>query len=191
MNGKKNVEPIIDFQALSNLLKSASRPDTYYAIVNAPFANKLQAVLLYLGFICLYILDEKSKEVCLVAVSGTEEYHLSIEGFKFDPADYRLSFGKDKNNQIIKAIISETQQCTTDWTTLNRGDTPEETVRLNQANSGIACTVIEPFVGPIRGALMFNYYQYREKLGAEQVDFMKQYFGLVSDYLVKRQSNIV
>jgi len=132
---------------------------------------------------CLYIVDEKTNEIHLVAASGTEEYRLSVEHMDFKAEDYTLDFDKNKDNTIVQAIAGGKPKHTTDWTTLNRGQTPAETVRLNQANSGIAYSVIYPLSGPAKGALMYNYYQYQDGIGDTQKAFMKRYAKLIGSYL--------
>ncbi len=177
--------PPIDYKQLAKQLDKAARKDAYSAIVNVPFEDELDMAYLFLGFICIYIVDQKSKRVCLKASSDTEQYRLAIERFKFDPAEYCLDFDKNKDNPIVQAIAANETKITTDWSTLNRGQTATRIVRLNQANSGIACSIIRPFDSKVRGALMFNYYQYSDQIGGPQETFMDRYTELVSNYLAK------
>jgi hypothetical protein len=175
--------PKIDYQFLTAQLDAATSGNIYEVVVSAPFANGRDMVFLFLGFICLYIVDEKTDRIQLVAVSGTEEYRLSVEHMDFKPEDYTLRFDKNKNNTIVQAVASGKPKHTLDWATLNRGQTPTAAVRLNQANSGIAYTAIHPLLGPTKGALMYNYYQYPDGIGDAQEAFMKRYTKLVSRYL--------
>lgn len=177
--------PAIDYRLLTNLLDAANSKDLYQVIVSAPFKNNVDMVFLFLGFICLYIVDEETNKIQLVAASGTEEYRLSVENMDFKLEDYTLYFDKNKANPIVKSIARGKPQSTTDWATLNRGKTSVEEVRLNQANSGIAYTAIYPFAGSVKGALMYNYYQYADGIGSQQEDFMERYTELVSRSLDK------
>lgn len=175
--------PEIDYQFLTAQLDAAKPGNIYQIVVSVPFENGVDMVLLFLGFICLYIVDEKKNKIQLVAASGTEEYRLAIEYIDFKLEEYVLDFKKNKDNTIVQAITSGKPKHTTDWATLNSGQNSTKSVRLNQANSGIAYTAIYPLQGPTRGALMFNYYQYPDGIGAAQEAFMKRYTKLVSSHL--------
>jgi hypothetical protein len=170
----------IDYELLATQLAAKSNSDTFKAIVEVPFDNKLAMGLLFLGFICLYIVDEGKSEIQLMAASGTEEYRLAVERYNFKPSDFHLGFDTDKENTIVRAIASGQPQDTTDWVTLSRKHSSPEVVRLNQANSGIAYTAIYPFSSPKRGALMYNFYQYPDKINGEQRAFMEQYTELAA-----------
>jgi hypothetical protein len=143
---------------------------------------------LFLGFICLYIVDESTRRIQLVAASGTEEYRLAVEYIDFKLKEYSLSFDKNKSNTIVRAIARHKPQHTTDWATLNSGQTSIKAVRLNQANSGIAYTAVYPLPGSIKGAVMYNFYQYADGIGSQQLTFMQQYTELVSACLDKLSS---
>lgn len=175
--------PEIDYRLLKTLLDAATPQNIYQVVVGAPFKNGIDMAYLFLGFMCLYVVDEKANVIRLVAASGTEEYRLSVEHMDFKLEDYVLDFEKNKKNTIVQAIVSGKPQHTSDWATLNSGKTPVESVRINQANSGIACTVVHPLTEPAKGALMYNYYQYADGIGDKQKSFMKQYTKLASNYL--------
>jgi hypothetical protein len=185
VNASPKASPLTDYDELAAQLDKADPADAHSAIVNVPFNNELDMALLFLGFICIFVVEEKLDRICLKAASDTEQYHLAIDHFKFDPSKYHLYFDKNKDNSIVRAILSNEPQNTTDWNTLNRGKTPSDTVRLNQANSGIAYSVIRPFRSKIRGALLFNFYQYPEQIGQQQENFMERYTELASKYLAK------
>lgn len=175
--------PTLDYKLLSTMLASASEDNKYQIIVEAPFANKINMVFLFLGFICLYIVNEKKDEIQLVAASGTEEYRLAVEQYNFKPSSFHLRFDIDKDNTIVQAIANNKPQDTADWWTLSRKHKSAKAVRLNQANSGIAYTVVYPFSSSVRGALMYNFYQYPDKIDGEQRAFMKRYTELVSTHI--------
>jgi hypothetical protein len=173
----------IDYDGLLAQITRANARQTYSVIANAPFKNTVDMGLLFLGFIVVYIVDDKTNEIQLKATSRTEEYKLAVERFAFKPKSYHLNFDKDKHNTIVQAIATGKPQTTCDWVTLNRGETPHDVVRINQANSGIACSIIYPFSSAVKGAMMYNYYQYQEQLGSPQWAFMDRYTELVSTYL--------
>jgi hypothetical protein len=173
----------IDYDSLLAQITHAKAGQVYSVIVNAPFKNTVDMGLLFLGFIVIYIVDSQTNEIQLKASSSTEEYELAVEKFDFEPKSYHLNFDKDKHNTIVQAIATGKPQSTGDWVTLNRGETPPHVVRINQANSGIACSIIYPFDSVIKGALMYNYYQYQEQIGSPQQAFMERYTELVSTYL--------
>jgi hypothetical protein len=127
--------------------------------------------------------DEASGDIQLKAASGTEEYRLAVEHYNFDLTKFQLRFDTDKNNTIVQAIVSGKPQGTDDWLTLSRQNKSAKAVRFNQANSGIAYTMIHPFTGQLRGAMMYNFYQYAEDITDEQRSFMERYTQLVSTRL--------
>jgi hypothetical protein len=170
----------VNYAMLSKALKSPNKRTLYHQVVEAPFRDNTTAVLLSLGFICLYIVNPKNQDIRLKAVSETEIYRLSVEGIDFNPSKYHLSFDKNKNNTIVRAISSNKPTSTSDWRTLNSGQNTTSTVRLNQASGGIGCTVIYPLTGATKGALMFNYYQYPDEIHKGQHRFMKRYTQIVS-----------
>jgi hypothetical protein len=177
--------PYSGYDKLALQLDKATPKSIYSVIANAPFKNELEMALLFLGFICVYVVDEKVNRIRLKAASDTAMYHLAVDHFSFDAKSYYLEFDKNKDNSIVRAIVKGKPQRTTDWSTLNRGKTPLEIVRLNQASSGIACSVIYPLESTVRGALMFSYYQYPDQIGTRQEEFMRHYTKLVSKYLAR------
>ena len=177
----------IDYIELAVQINQARAKDIYSAIVNEPFKNKVAMARLFLGFICIFIVDEKDNAIWLKGVSDTEEYRLAVKQFEFKPTSYRLDFNKNKDNTIVQTIIQAKPQRTLDWAALNRGQTPTDTVRLNQASSGIASTMLYPLSSVVRGALMYNYYQYPEKIGPLQQTFMEDYTKLVSACLAEHK----
>lgn len=177
----------IDYESLTKLLSSAPKDDIYKVIVNAPFTNKSDMALLFMGFICLYVVDEGKSQIQLMAASGTDEYRLAVERYNFKPSQFHLRFDEDKNNTIVQAIVRGRLQDTTDWVTVSRKNKSPEIVRINQANSGIAYTAIYPFSSSVRGALMYNFYQYHDKIDEKQRTFMKKYTHLVSSYLASQK----
>jgi hypothetical protein len=173
----------IDYSILLSHITAVRSEEVYDAIVNAPFIhNKVAMAWLFLGFICLYLVDENGIIVQLMAMSDTEQYRLAVEGYNFNPADYVLDFVVDKNNPIVQSITIGEPCGTRDWAVLGRSNVRPETVRLNQASSGIAYSVIYPLSSGRRGGVMYNYYQYPDGLGAEQQVFMECYTKLVSEY---------
>jgi hypothetical protein len=99
-------QPNADYAQLAAQLTAVSPKDLYRAIVSAPFEDKLAMAYLFLGFICLYVVDEASGDIQLKAASGTEEYRLAVEHYNFDLTKFQLRFDTDKNNTIVQAIVS-------------------------------------------------------------------------------------
>jgi hypothetical protein len=175
--------PGLDYELLAARLSAAPQKDYYQMIVEAPFENKLEMALLFVGFICAYVVDEQKQEIQLKAASGTTEYELAVQNYNFNPEKFHLSFDTDRDNTIVKAIASGKPAGTSDWVSLSRKHKSEEAVRFNQANSGIAYTAVYPFNGKQRGALMYNFYQYAEDMTDDQREFMERYTQLVSSDL--------
>jgi hypothetical protein len=173
------------YQDLRQTLMAAKSPRAYAAtVVNAPYdLLPLQMAELFLGFICLYLVE--GDEVRFLAASDTEYYQLAIKDYPaFDPNDFRLPLG-DTSNDIVRAVVEQKPIHSVDWNNVKRHEAAPETVRLNQATSGIATAYIYPFkTQHQRGALMFNYYQYAEAIGQAQLDFMQHYTDLVSSALI-------
>lgn len=170
-----------DYRQLKRVLLVARPEELLTKLVDAPFSLKVAMAWLFLGFICVYIVEGDS--VQLKAATGSEYYKLAVEHYKFQPQEYRLDLDKDSSNTIVKAILSGKPETTADWVTVSRLGVEPEVVRLNQANSGIAYTVIYPFSGKVSGALMYNFYQYPASLGKAQWAFMKRYTALASSLL--------
>jgi hypothetical protein len=180
----KTADPTtIDYDSLAALLAAATPSQNSTAIVNAPFHDKVSMAYLFLGFIGLYIVDEDKQQLQLVAVSGTEEYERAVEGYDFNPADYQLCLKDNQQNTLVKAVESGLPQDNTDWASLRRKDKSPAIVRLNQANSGIAYSAIYPFHASQRGALMYSYYQYPDKIDISQRTFMQKYTTLAAAHL--------
>lgn len=172
-----------EYQALRTMLHSVSHTDIYTTIVTAPFTFQAAMAWLFMGFICLYIVDDRDRIVHLKAVSPTEQYKLSVEHYDFKPQQYHVSLDNDPDNTIVQAVQTGKPATTTDWLTLSRSHANPEAVQLNQANSGIAYTVLYPLSGKTRGAVMYNYYQYPISVGEAQWSFMEQYTRIVSRQL--------
>jgi hypothetical protein len=174
--------PAPDDQILRTTLSAVPPgPAFFQAVVNAPYEQlPLKMAELFLGFICFYIAE--GKEARFKAASDTEYYHLSIRDYpSFDPDNFRLPLS-DTDNDIVRAIVDQAPVHSLDWSKVKRRDAAVETVRLNQATSGIAAAYVYPFATESgRGALMFNYFQYPEAIDQSQLDFMQKYTRLVSE----------
>jgi hypothetical protein len=182
--GPTNSQIDVPYEQLQEALSAAKdRAELYQVIATAPFTHKVEMALLFLGFISFFILDDTKQTVRLVAVSDTEYYQMSVQGYNFDLASYVVPLD-DSKNSIAKAIKTGKPQSTTDWGVLGR-TRAEDAARFNQANSGIAYTAVYPFSGKLRGALMYNYYQYQDAIGPQQHEFMKRYTIMVSSALDK------
>jgi hypothetical protein len=90
---------------------------------------------------------------------------------------------EESENDIVKAVSSNKVIHTNDWSRVRRPKASAETVRLNQASSGIAATYSYPLNGEHRGVMMYNFYQYIDSIGDDQMNFMQRYTELVSKYL--------
>jgi hypothetical protein len=171
---------VIPYQQLEAMLSEAKSPaELYLAVADGPFAFKLEMALLFLGFICFYTVDEAAQVIKPGAVSDTEHYHQSIEGYDFKLEDYKIALD-DAKNIVALAVRDKTEVCTEDWGLLSRPEAREEVARLNQANSGIAYSLVQPLTGKVRGAMMYNYYTYKENISEQQQEFMDRYTAMAS-----------
>lgn len=154
------------------------------AVVDEPFKNApLVMAELFMGFMCLYVLDENGKDLRLLAASDTEYYELGVKDYPaFDPNNFVLSMD-DTDNDIVRTVISGKPDHTDDWSSVQRAGAATETVRLNQASSGIAIVYNYPLTSKKRGVMMYNYFQYADGIGDDQTDFMQRYTEIVSGFL--------
>ena len=183
IGSKRTASRTPDYRKLKRHILAAPHEDRYQAIVDVPFKQNVAMTMLFLGFLCLYVVDEDNSTVQLEAASGSEQYRLAVEHYNFSPEDYQLDLKKDARNTIVQAIVSGKPQSTTDWVSVSRKGASPDLVRLNQANSGIAYAAIYPFSDKKRGAIMYNFYQYSELIDRHQHDFMRRYTELVSAIL--------
>jgi hypothetical protein len=175
--------PAFPYADMQQELKAArSSQASHDAIANVPFHHQLESALLFLGFITFFLVDEAKQLVRIAAVSDNEYYDMAVSGYNFDPKKFTLSLD-DADNSIVKSILSGKPETTIDWDTIKRPQADNEAARLNQASSGIACTVVYPLTGSKRGALMYNYFQYQDGVGEQQQDFMETYTDIVSKLL--------
>lgn len=151
-------------------------------VVNQPFQRyPLAMAELFLGFMCIYLVDDQ--DLRFMGASDTEYYHLAIKDYPpFDPDDFIFPM-TDTDNDLVRAITENKPLHSDGWDTIRRKKSQLEVVRLNQASSGIAQAYSYPLQGTRRGALMFNYYQYADAIGDDQLAFMGEYTELVSKRL--------
>jgi hypothetical protein len=172
--------PTLDYNSLQQqLARATAPPDVYSAIVDTPFNFKVDMARLHLGIIVLLLLNKATGMIDRVALSNTElakgTTDISVKRFEDIkiPADHHENF-------IAKAIRTQRPQLTTDWYYLFTPALNAEESRFNQAGGGIACSAIYPLIEGVQGALIFSYFQYPEKLGSYQRQFMKTYTAIVS-----------
>jgi hypothetical protein len=171
----------IDYASLaSELSHYPTKQAMLQATVDAPFIKlKVEMAMLFLGFISFFLVDEAHKKVYLAGTSDTEHYHLSVKDYPFDPKKFRLDLN-DKKNHIVQAIVDKKVVHNNDWGQVSRPEAAVETVRLNQATSGISAVYIYPLTGKKRGALMYNFFQFGDGISKQQLEFMRRYTDMVS-----------
>lgn len=154
----------------------------YQAIVSAPFEYERDMALLFLGFISLFVLDEAEQVVVPGAFTQNEYYQHSVADHNFDPTTYKLPLSLT-DNVVVKAITTGTPVGSDNWDNFKRPHIEEGVARLNQAAGGIGYSAVYPVSGKVKGALIFNYYQFPEAIGEVQSEFMERYSKLVSKAL--------
>ena|SRR5688572_17240895 len=166
------------------LAQPAPKEQVYRAIVDLPFDYRVESAVLYLGIIVLLLVNKETGMIDRIALSNTElakgTTDISVKRFEDIkiPADYK------GDNIIVHAINTGKPQRTTDWRYLFEPALTPEEARFNQAGGAIACSVVHPLVNVLDGgALIYSYYQYPDKLGRAQRDFMRTYTALVTDRL--------
>jgi hypothetical protein len=154
----------------------------YKAVVEEPFRHDRAMALLFLGFISFFVVDAEQEQVVVAGVTHNDYYKQSVANYDFKPSDYKLPM-TSKDNSVIQAITTGQPVSSDNWDTFRRPDIEEGVARLNQADSGIGYSVVYPVEGKVKGALMFNFYQFPEAIGDAQEGFMQKYTELVSQAL--------
>jgi hypothetical protein len=186
MTDSSEIMTDFDFAALEQRLQAVHNDDELFsAIVDTPFVNPLPAVLIFLGITVLLQVNKKTGTIDRIALSKTEQARMttdvSVKPFKEIkiPVDYL-------ENIIADAIHSGQPQDTTDWKFLFNPDMTAQQARINQANAGIAHSVVYPLKARDGGALIFSYFQYRDEMDDGKAEvFMKRYAELVDAALAK------
>lgn len=183
--GGPSTNPAIDFDRLETLLKTASSDDALsQVIVNAPFENFApEMAKLFLGVIVLLMVNKSTGTIDRIAITANDIAERTKRKSKKRFKDIKVPVGYTKNI-IVKAVKTGKPQSTDDWEYLHGPALTAEEARLNQADGGIAFSVVYPLKGARDGgALIFSYYQYPDKIGPAQKDFMRKYSELVAKRL--------
>ena len=151
------------------------------AIVQAPYNHPREMGLLFMGFLCFYQPSSDGTAIQYISSSDTEYARQAMEGYDFDLHDYRVPLTATENS-LVQAFTTGEPVTSSNWDTLRRPEVEEGVARMNQANSGIACSVAYPLVDK-RGVLLYSYFQYNEALGESHQTFMQGYADLVSEVL--------
>jgi hypothetical protein len=180
VSGPSDIMTEFDFEDLAARFKTAEGDERLFElIVNAPFINPLPAVLIFLGIVVLLQVNKETGTIDRIALSKTEQARrttdVSVKPFN----EIKIPLGY-LENAIADAIHSAQPQDTTDWKFLFNPDMTAQQARLNQANAGIAHSVVYPLKSRDGGALIFSYYQYRGDMDDGKAEtFMKRYVELV------------
>jgi len=169
------------------LARQLQAPNTdrqlFKSIVNAPFADKMHAVMIDLGIIVLLLVNKKTQTIDRIALSDTEAargavrmsarpfHHIKI------PLDY-------PHNVIARAIRTGKPQHTEDWRHLMAPAMSAQSAHFNQAGAGIEVSFVHALRG-VRdgGALIFSFYQPLAAISDEHDTFMQRYTTLVEQSL--------
>lgn len=166
----------MDYTKLDAILaKATTRAELQQIIVNAPFGQKLETAMMFLGIIVLLVVNKETGTIDRVALSNTELAQNTTTVSVKEFSDIKIPVGH-ADNIIAQAIASGEPRETTDWENLFVPELSAEEARLNQASGGIAYSAVYPLTGVCDGAAMiFSYYQYAHEIGEEQHAFMKRY----------------
>jgi hypothetical protein len=181
MESATNLPAEVLYKELEQALLAAKtdRATLYKAIVEEPFVHDRAMGLLFLGFISFFVLDDEQQMIVVAAATDNEYYHQSVDNYDFKLSDYKLPLTAT-DNSVVRAITTGEPVSSDNWDSFRRPQIEEGVARLNQADGGIGYSVVYPVAGKIKGALMFNYYQFPEAIGAAQEGFMQRYSELVS-----------
>jgi hypothetical protein len=180
-------EIAIDTERLTAALaKADTDTELFSSIVNTPFTtHKVETTFMFLGIVVLLLVNKKDGTIDRIALSNTElaQRTTEVSAVPFN----QIKIGLDEPENIIAAAIKTGEpHDTTDWRFLFQPALTAEEARINQANAGIAYSAVYPLTARDGGALIFSYYQYKQELGGEQNDFMKQYAAMVNEALGPR-----
>lgn len=172
------------YERLTDMLAAcADMRHTVQAVVNAPFAFKMETTELSLGIIVLLVADKRDGMVHRIALSETElansTREISVKRFE----DIKIPL-EDPHNLIAKTIRTGKPQHTTDWHYLFVPALTAEEARLNQAGGAISTSFIYPLEGVGDGAAMiFSYYEYITNITDRHQDFMLRYSRIAAQHL--------
>lgn len=167
------------------LSQTSTDKELFEAIVNAPFQNKLYSTNIDLGIVVLVLANKKSQTLDRVAYSKTPP---AIDAVEVSP----IAFLKikipinDKLNITAKAFKQNKCFQTSDWRFLFTPALNATEARFNQAESGMACSVVYPFFNALQGgALIYSFYQPEDMISQQHHVFMKKYTALAEKMLAK------
>jgi len=179
------------FRRLRSILASRhSDRELYAAIVNTPFAYKVETTRLSLGIIVLLLANKADGQIHRIALSATElannTQDMSVKRFE----DIKIPIDYDRN-AIAQVIRTQQPKRVTDWQYLFAPALTPAEARLNQAGGAIGCSVVYPLKGVgDGGALIFSYYQYPEHIATEHEAFMQTYSDIVAESLRARTPRV-
>lgn len=173
-----------DYSKIKNILEAAdSDKKLFHAITNAPFHDKLQTGLIFLGIVVLLLVNKKTGMIDRIAVTDNE---LAAGTKKMSAKKFEdIKIPVDNNQNIIaKAIKTGIPQDTHDWKYLFTPALSPQDARFNQAGGGIGYSAVYP-LNDVRdgGALIFSYFQYPAGIGPAQKKFMQTYSRLATEAL--------
>lgn len=180
-------DPQFDYAALRKQLQDSTDDDQLFGqIVNAPFANPVQAAFIFLGIVVLLQVDVRTRCIERVALSDTDLARNTTEVSAVPFHDIAVPIDHYENI-IAHAIASGEPSDTTDWKFLFEPAMTAEEARINQASAGIAYSAVYPLKARDGGALIFSYFQYQHDIGIRQMEFMQQYSDIVDEALAHQQ----
>lgn len=157
--------------------------ELFEAIVNAPFHNKFQATNLDMGIIVLLLANKKSNTLDRISYSKTSP---AIDAVKASPIPFhqiKIPMS-DITNITSKAFRQKKPTQTSDWRYLFAPVLSPTAARFNQAESGMGCSVVYPFIKAREGGvLIFSFYQPLNVITNKHYEFMKEYTDLSSTLL--------
>ena len=174
----------VDFEHLRQSLGAAkSDKELFSTIVNAPFKFKVDQALIFLGIIVLLLVNKKTKTIDRIAISendlAAQTKLRSAKRFE----DIKIPLGHP-TNILAQALETGKPKGTSDWQYLFVPELSAQDSRFNQIEGGIGYSAVYPMPAAREGAaLIFSYYQYPEKIGKPQREFMRNYSTLVAEYL--------
>ncbi|HSX47549.1 MAG TPA: hypothetical protein VLF63_02125 [Patescibacteria group bacterium] len=180
-----NFNPGLDYLHLNNKLCAAKNDDQLFQlIVNVPFyQDKIQTSFIFLGIICLYLVDEKEKNHFKGVAHSKANFGFNHTQYSFTALN-NLKFNlNDSQNITAKTIRLGRMGETTDWNELFTPAISTNQARDYQLKSGIEYSAIYPLKSRGGGALIYGFFQNKSFINELQFDFMKKYTKFVDNQL--------
>lgn len=156
--------------------------DVYRSVVDFPFQDKLFATSLDLGIVVLLLVDSVDGMIDRIALSNTELAMGAVRASAKPFHEIRIPLN-DEQNIIAQSIRKHKSIATNDWNFLFTPALSADQARMNQTSASVECSIVEPLIHDVHGALIFSFFQPEHHLGMDHHIFLQKYAPIVSKHL--------